>query len=170
MLPVPLFESVRRVRQKKVASNLIRWGRRRANWWVALLLPGLLLRALIPIGFMPMFGPDFSVRLALCEGYAPIPSMPADMSMDMSEPMSMGAHALHHSGGAPDADGNGPRSHQDHGTCPYAASPTLASLVALIDVPASVQPSAPCLISAPQVAHFEISPRAQSPRGPPLDV
>lgn len=132
------------------------------------MLPGLLLRALIPLGFMPMFGPDLSVGLTLCESYAPTASMPADMSMDMSDPMSVLAH--HHSGGAPGAGGNGPGSHQDRGTCPYAASATLASLVALIDVPASVQPSGPCLITAPQFAYFEISPRAQFPRGPPLAV
>jgi hypothetical protein len=137
---------------------------------VALVLPGLLLRALIPLGFMPMFGPDFGIRLALCEGYAPIPSMPAAMSMDMSEPMLMDMHAPHHSRGARDAAGNGPLSHQDHSTCPYGASPTLASLVALTNVPASVEHSAPCLPASPQFAYFEISPRAQSPRGPPLEV
>jgi hypothetical protein len=127
-------------------------------------LPGLLLRALIPLGFMPMFGPDLSVRLTLCESYAPVPAG-MDMSMDMSEPMSMGAH--HYSGSAPDSGRHGPLSHQDHGTCPYAASATLASPVALIEVPASIQPSPPCLTAAPQVSYFEISPRAQSQRGPP---
>jgi hypothetical protein len=144
--------------------------RRRTNWWVALLLPGLLLRALIPPGFMPMFGPHFSVQLTLCEGYAPAPPMAADMSMDMSEPMSMGTHAPPHAGGEPRTGGNGPLSHQDHGICPYAASSALATLVAMIDVPGSVEPTAPRLISAPQVAYSEISPRAQSPRGPPLEV
>jgi hypothetical protein len=39
----------------------------------------LLLRALIPVGFMPMFGPGFGVQLTLCEGYAPVPSTAMDM-------------------------------------------------------------------------------------------
>ena len=144
---------------------MIRWGRKRASWWVALVLPGLLLRALIPVGFMPMFGPGLSARLTLCEGYAPIPSMPMDMSMDMP----MGVPAQHHSGG-PAPGRNGPPSNQDHSTCPYGTSPTLALLPALTDVPVTVPASAPSLISDPQVAHFEIATRAQSPRGPPLEV
>ena len=114
------------------------------------MLPGLLLRALIPLGFMPMFGPDFSVQLTLCEGYAPVPSMAMDMSMDMP--------------------GNGTPSHQEHGTCPYGASPTLAALPALTAVSQVVQVAATSLVSSPQVNYFELSPRAQSPRGPPLPV
>jgi hypothetical protein len=73
------------------------------------LLPGLLLRSLIPVGFMPMFGPGLSVGLMLCPAYAPLPvaiSSPdgrvskkstahasMDMSaMDMSMEMPMAAH------------------------------------------------------------------------------
>jgi hypothetical protein len=52
---------------------VIGWGRKRKRWWAALVLPGLLLRALIPLGFMPMFGPGYSVGLMLCPAYAPIP-------------------------------------------------------------------------------------------------
>jgi hypothetical protein len=130
---------------------LIRCSRRRANWWVALVLPGLLLRALIPLGFMPMFGPDFSVRLTLCEGYAPVPAsmdVPMDMSMDMSMKMP-----------AP--------PHQEHGTCPYGASPTLAALPVLSALSATIQVSARPLIRTSQIISSEISPRAQSQRGPP---
>ncbi|MEA3174341.1 MAG: hypothetical protein QOF42_1752, partial [Gammaproteobacteria bacterium] len=36
---------------------------KRARGWLAVLLPVLLLRALIPVGFMPMIGPDHSIRL-----------------------------------------------------------------------------------------------------------
>jgi hypothetical protein len=138
--------------RQRVTGKLIRWNRRRTNWWVALVLPGLLLRALIPLGFMPMFGTDFSVQLTLCEGYAPVPA-----SMDMSMDMPMDGK-----GGVP--------SHQDHSSCPYGASPTLASLPALSAVAQSVQLSATPTLSSPQVTYFELSPRAQSPRGPPLQV
>ena len=41
--------------------------------WVALLLPALLLRSLIPLGFMPTFGPGYEVRFVVCECYAPTP-------------------------------------------------------------------------------------------------
>ena len=85
----------------KVDSYLVSWGRRRARLWVAFVLPGLLLRALIPVGFMPMFGPNFGVRITLCEGYAPVPSMPMDMSMDMPMDMPMSVPAQHHSPGDP---------------------------------------------------------------------
>jgi hypothetical protein len=149
---------------------LIRWGRGRARLWVAIVLPGMLLRALIPVGFMPMFGPDFGVQLKLCEGYAPVPSMPMDMSMDMPMDMPMSVPALHHSGGEPSSGKGGARSHQDHSTCPYRATPTFAALAALTTVPASSQASARSLSSSPQVAHFQMAPRAQSPRGPPLEV
>jgi hypothetical protein len=149
---------------------LIRWGRKRANWWVALLLPGLLLRALIPLGFMPAFGPGYSVRFMLCEGYAPVPTMAMDMSMDMPVDMPMSAPAPDQAAGESGSRTLGTHSHQDHSHCPYGASPTLASLVALTAQPAWVQPSVPAPITAPQVAHFEIAPRAQSPRGPPLPV
>jgi hypothetical protein len=154
----------------KVDSYLVSWGRRRARLGIAFVLPGLLLRAMIPVGFMPMFGPNFGVQLTLCEGYAPVPSMPMDMSMDMPMDMPMSAPAQHNSPGDPSAGKDGAPSHQDHSTCPYGASPTFAALAALAAVPAPVQASARPLISSPQISHFQIAPRAQSPRGPPLEV
>ena len=149
---------------------MIRWGRNRGICWVAMMLPGLLLRALIPLGFMPTFGPSLRVQLTLCEGYAPAPSTAMDMSMDMPMDMPMGVPVQHHPGGDPSPGGNRSPVHQDHGACPYGASPTLAALPALADVPVTVQPPAPSPISAPQVVSFEILPRAQSPRGPPVEV
>ena len=149
----------------------MRWGRKRANWWVALVLPGLALRSLIPVGFMPMFGPDFSVRLMLCEGYAPVPSMaipsmgmamPADMPMDISMDMPTGPLTQHPPHGSP--------GQQDHSACPYGASPALAAQPAFsilpVTMPRALEPPA----AAAQVTHIEIVPRAQSPRGPPVDV
>jgi len=134
--------------------------------WLAIVLPGLLLRALIPLGFMPMFGPGLSMQLTLCEGYAPLPSKPMDMSSDTSMDMSMSVPAQHHLG----PEGGGAPSHQDHNSCPYGASSALAALPTLTHAPVTVQVSAPALITSPQVAHFEIAARAQSPRGPPLAV
>jgi hypothetical protein len=127
--------------------------RKRVRWWVALLLPGLVLRALIPLGFMPMFGPDYGVRFVLCEGYAPVSGATAHMSMDM--PMD-----------APLDDGRVP-AHQDHNTCSYGSGPTLGGLPTLGVVLVTVQPAAEPAVAAPQVAYFKVSPRAQSSRGPP---
>jgi hypothetical protein len=144
---------------------LIRWGRRCSKLWVAIVLPGLLLRGLIPLGFMPMFGPGLGVQLMLCEGYAPLPSMATAMSADISmdRPMDMPVEA-------PGPAGGGSPPHHDHSACPYGTSPAHAALSAWTDMPLSAQPAAPAQISAPQIDHFEITPRAQSPRGPPLEV
>jgi hypothetical protein len=151
---------------------VIGWARNRTMRWVAIVLPGLLLRAMIPVGFMPMFGPQFSVRLALCEGYAPLPSTTMNMSTDMSMPMDvpMDMPAPHHPGGEPYTQGTVPLSHQDHSNCPYGASPALAALPAFNTTPLTLQLPAQAPTYAPQVEHFAIAPRAQSPRGPPLKV
>ncbi len=141
-----------------------RWGRKRASWWVAVVLPGLLLRALIPLGFMPMFGHGYGVRLALCEGYAPVPSMAMDMPADMPMDMPIGT-PMH-----PVSGGSRSPVHKDHSACPYGASPTLAALAPLPDVPLAAQPTERAAIWAPQIAHFAIAARAQSPRAPPSKV
>jgi hypothetical protein len=138
---------------------LIRWGRRRASWWIGLVLPGLLLRALIPIGFMPVFGAGFGVQLSMCDGYAPVAPTAMAMSADMPMNMPMAASALHHAGGG-----------SAHSLCPYGASPAVALLPILNDVPTIVPPCAQPLVAVPQITHFEIAPRTQSPRGPPLNA
>jgi hypothetical protein len=155
---------------------LIGWGRRRGSWWVAIVLPGFLLRSLIPIGFMPAFGPGLSARLMLCEGYAPVPSMfvstAMDMSSDMPMPMDMpmAGPAQHDPAGDSHSGGNHTPTHQDHSACPYGASPALAAPPLLAVVPPVIQPSPQALRQTPQVAHYQIAARAQSPRGPPLPV
>ena len=64
----------------------------------------------------------------------------------------------------------GAPAHQDHGTCPYAASPALAALPALTSLPLAMQAALPPAAATPQIAYFELVARAQSPRGPPLEV
>lgn len=135
--------------------------RKHVSWRVAILLP-ILLRALIPVGFMPMFAPDFGVRLVICDSYAAMPhaaSMPTDMPAGMHmDPLdkAMGPH------------GGGRPAHEDHGTCPYGSSPALGALPTLAIAPLLIQRSAQPAVAAAQVAYFEVSPRAQSPRGPPV--
>jgi hypothetical protein len=136
--------------------------RKRMSWRAAIVLP-FILRALIPIGFMPMFGPGFAVRLVVCEGYAPVPhSASTSMSMDMPADMptdDVGSTADPH-GGRPD--------HQDHGTCPFGSGPVVGIPAALGTLSLLTQRSAQPILKAPQVAHSEVSPRAQSPRAPPV--
>jgi hypothetical protein len=133
--------------------------RKQMRLWVALLLPALVLRALIPLGFMPTFGPGYDVRFVVCEGYAPLPG--ATYSMSMGMPMGMPMDA---------ASGNAPAPHQDHGTCPYGSAPALGGLPAFAIVLVSVQHVAERPASSAQVEYFVLSPRAQSPRGPPVAI
>jgi hypothetical protein len=128
------------------------------KWWAVIFLP-ILLRALIPVGFMPMFGPGFGVRMVVCDGYAPVPwtaAMPADMPM----PMDAGTSLSDPHSGAP--------VHDDHGSCPYGSAPALGALPTLASLPALlIQRSPERPAAAAQVVYVEVSPRAQSPRGPP---
>jgi hypothetical protein len=130
------------------------------TWWAVIFLP-ILLRALIPVGFMPMVGPGFTVQLVVCDGYAPVPwaaAMPADMPMDM--PMDMGSSSSDSHGGYP--------AHDDHGSCPYGSAPALGALPTLAILPTLlIHQSLESSLATAQVAHVEVSLRAQSPRGPP---
>jgi hypothetical protein len=138
---------------------LISAARKRRLGWVALLLPGLLLRSLIPVGFMPMFGPGMSIQLALCESYAPVPAaaMPAGMRMPDGSAMDMG----------PASSGHGTPSHQDHSACPYAASATVAAASPWYGFALARQRSVAASAGNAQIDHFQLAPRAQSPRAPP---
>jgi hypothetical protein len=153
--------------------SLLSWiNRKRVRWWVALLLPALVLRSLIPLGFMPMFGPGFGVQFVVCEGYAPVPGTAPSMSMDMAAgvPMdaAMGVPGHGHSDDGIAHPDTGTQGQHDHSTCPYGTSPALGGLPTLAVVLVAIEPAAELAVALPQVAYFEISPRAQSPRGPPV--
>jgi len=132
------------------------------TWRAVIFLP-ILLRALIPVGFMPMVGPGFTVQLVVCDGYAPVPkmaAMPADMPMDM--PMDMGMSTT-----SPDSHGGAP-GYDDHSNCPYGSAPALGALPALASLPALlIQRSPESSLATAQVAYVAVAPRSQSPRGPP---
>jgi hypothetical protein len=141
---------------------------------VALLLPGLLLRALIPIGFMPMAGPGFTVRIVMCPGYAPVPSAAAELAAPMNTPMDMSMDmpmdamdlpAQHPPDAAP--SGKPAPAHQDQGSCPYGASPALGALPEFATLQAAAPPPPVLAVPAAQIDFFTVSFRAQSPRGPP---
>jgi hypothetical protein len=132
------------------------------------MLPGLLLRSLIPLGFMPIFVPGYGMRLIVCESYAPLPGMASSMSAGMHR------HVHGHAATGSDnhlqqnvAPLDGAPAHQHYDTCPYSGSPALGGLpapaVSLVAIEPGVEPA---VISA-QVDYFKVSPRAQSSRGPP---
>jgi len=159
--------------------------RRSARCWAAVVLPGLLLRALIPVGFMPMFGPGRSVSLMLCPAYAPVPTVPSgvpahtsdhaaagssmDMSMDMGMDMPMDTPAASPAGDThSEPTSGGDPNHQDHSSyCPYRASATLAGIPTLFGVAAAEQTVTRIALPLPQISYFAIAPRAQSARAPP---
>ncbi len=133
--------------------------------WAVALLPCLLLRALIAIGFMPMFGPGMSIQMSLCAAYAPVAPPGAAVSM----PMRMAAPTRSHSHppGEPKSTGGTPHSPQDRSCCPYAASATLAAQSMFVDFPTTTERGMPPPVWDSQVARPEVAPRSQSARGPP---
>jgi hypothetical protein len=165
---------------------ILRLHRRRTHRWAVLLLPCLLLRSLIPVGFMPIFGPGLSVSLMLCPAYAPssttgtdsashdlkaaaaaAPSM--DMSMDMDMPMRGDAPAQSTQSGASPRSGSIP-DHQDHSSCPYAASAMLAGLPAVFAVAIAEQSITGLALPLPQITYFPPVARSQSARAPPVPI
>jgi hypothetical protein len=147
-----------------------KFGRKDLRFWVAVLLPGLLLRVLMPVGFMPMFGPDFSVQIILCDAYAPVPTAPSSSSMIMSMDMPMDA-SMDMSVHSPSSDAAKPGGvspeHQSHNTCLYGSAPSLGALPGPAVLPAVDQRPDELPVRTPQVDTFELLARAQSPRGPP---
>ncbi len=136
------------------------------------MLPGFLLRSLIPIGFMPMFGPGLHVSLMLCADYAPVPAAASDgssdigMSMRMDMPMDMPMASSTDSPTRPDQGRGAP--HQDHVSCPYGTGPAMAAMPVWATPSLRLaRPAEPAILAA-QVTALEIAARAQLPRGPPV--
>jgi len=126
---------------------------RRLAW---LLLPALLLRAVIPIGFMPLAGAD-GAYLGFCPGAGSLPASAEQLATHASH----FGHA-HHSGGVPGTPGT-----QHHPACVFSAGAAteFASLLSAA-LAASVSPP-----PAARVTSLIVLPtilRAQSSRGPPI--
>ena len=116
---------------------------------LALVLPALLLRGLIPIGFMPM-AVDGRLDIALCPGTVDAATFIA------------ASHAAH-------AQDHHQHNHQDHRSpaCPFALSGSAMPMPALLAhaIPA-VRTQEPRPI-ATSVFFVSAIARAQLPRGPP---
>jgi hypothetical protein len=122
---------------------------RRGRRWLALLLPFLLVRGLIPVGFMPMGGS--AGLIGLCPGAA---AMPPGMVMPQ--------HADHHGGGETGTDGAG------HAVCcPFALSATVAGAPALLHPLLADTVIGPAIERGFLSLHLPAILRAQSSRGPP---
>ncbi|HYL01700.1 MAG TPA: hypothetical protein VEU78_10925 [Steroidobacteraceae bacterium] len=127
--------------------------RRRRMLLALLVLPVLVLRALVPIGFMPVSDRG-SFHIDFCPGEAQPPGALA------AQPL---AHHHHHGG----ADHGAPAP-VSHAPCLFAlsASPAFAPAVAAL---ALVPPAATALATDPSSRVFlPAIVRAQTPRGPPF--
>jgi hypothetical protein len=129
--------------------------RKRRRRWALLALPALLLRALIPVGFMPVATADgFSIEF--CPDAGPLPAA-ASAAADPH------AHHHHHTEGGPDRS-----SASHHAPCPFAASATLAAApeAAAVAAPPALE-RAPGEADVSARAFVPSIVRAQSPRAPP---
>ena len=139
---------------------------RHVKWRAAIFLP-ILLRALIPVGFMPMVGPGLGIRLVICDGYAPAPSNTSSLSREM--PVDMATGTLTDSTPLHGGHSHGGHAHHEHrGTCPYGSAPALGALPSPAKLPPSVEQALQPAVGAAQVVDSKVSFRAQSPRGPPV--
>lgn len=138
-------------------------GRRRR--FATLLLPALLLRALIPLGFMPLLGGS-GLTIGFCPGEGALPSGLVAANVQLQH----AGHLGHDHGpvGAPHHGGSGDPARTGHDApCPFAATAKPAFAPALLALDTGVAPAAPSeALAAPTVFPPAIL-RAQSPRGPP---
>jgi hypothetical protein len=128
--------------------------RTRRQRLASLLLPALVLRALIPVGFMPLAGSG-GVHLGFCPGAGPVPAARSELARHAP-------HHAHHDGGAPGAPGT---SHQ--AACVFSAG---ASTV-FAETPSATLTAALAQAPAERAASLTVLPsilRAQSSRGPPI--
>jgi len=143
--------------------TVTRTSRRRRTLHLALcaaVLPALLLRALIPVGFMPVTDSG-GVSIALCPGEAALPpALPAEMLL----------HHAGHAHGARSSGHSGSRGSAHHAPCLFAtggaAALTPATTALVLSVPAAIR-----VRELPQSGVFLPSIlRAQAPRGPPASA
>ena len=126
----------------------------------ALLLPALLLRAFIPVGFMPMAGAG-GMSIVLCPGAAALPPGITHGGRSGHAPAHSGHGAGGPHGGAPQEPGSA-----GHATCAFATGAGMFAAVppaAAPPVPAAAPPGE----RATAASFVPAILRAQSPRAPP---
>jgi len=130
--------------------------RSRRQWLAWLLLPALLLRALIPAGFMPVAGAG-GPYLGFCPGAGELPPGVA----------APAAHASHHGHAHHGGDGRGVPGTPHHPACVFSAG----AATAFAAPPAEAIPGPALTSLTERIAAPIFLPailRAQSPRGPPI--
>ncbi len=138
-------------------------GRRRR--FATLLLPALLLRALIPFGFMPLLGGS-GLTIGFCPGEGALPAGLAAANVQLLHAAHQAQHN-HASGGAPHRGPEDPGRSSHEAPCAFAANakPVFApAILALTTGAAQVTPSE---ASAAPTVFLPTIVRTQSPRGPP---
>ena len=122
---------------------------------LALILPLLLLRLLVPAGFMPMGGAG-GLEIVLCPEAA---ALPPGLAM---------AHAGHHMQHAGHAGGTAPPAAEHHAPCLFAAgaAPAVPPAVLLAAASPAATTAAPLPAQARKIA-LPVTLRAQSARAPP---
>jgi hypothetical protein len=124
----------------------------------AIVLSALLLRALIPAGFMPMSGAG-GLSLGFCPGAG---AMPPGLSGEASPALQSTHGHAHHAGGAGSDPG---RAH--HYPCLFSIGAT-TTFAAAPTSPALIAPALKTLVGGfATVVFLPAILRAQSPRGPP---
>lgn len=135
--------------------------RSRGRRLVALLLPLLLVRALIPFGFMPVVAGG-GMTIGFCPGEADFP--PGMAAAHQSAAQHLDQKAGHHSPGHPGDPGGAAH----HAPCLFAASAAPAFAPAMLALAANdTHRARPAQWVAARVFLPTIL-RAQSPRAPPL--
>jgi len=136
------------------APRYQRTRQQRLSW---LLLSALVLRFMIPSGFMPFAGPT-GVYLGFCPGAGALPHGAAELATHATHP----GHAHHSAGGGPESPG---ASHYPGcifsagAATVFAAVPTAALVTS---VPTATVERVAARVSLPAIL------RAQSARGPPI--
>jgi hypothetical protein len=132
--------------------------RRRTALLALIVLPVLVLRALIPIGFMPVSDRG-GIHLDFCPGEAQPPGA-------LAGALAAGhlAHGHHHHGGAD----HGSPTPVSHAPCLFALSASPAFAPAIVALAVTPPAATPLAEATSRPVFLPAIVRAQSPRGPPF--
>ena len=140
-------------------------GRRRR--FATLLLPALLLRALIPFGFMPLTGVG-GLTIGFCPGEGALPAALAAANVKLLHAAQTGhLHHDHAFGGARHGGSGEPGRSAHEAPCVFAASAKPAFAPAILALEAAAPGARPHEAYAAPTIFLPTILRAQSPRGPP---
>lgn len=129
-----------------------------------MLLPALLLRAVIPFGFMPLLGGS-GLTIGFCPGEGALPAELAAANVQMLHAAHLShGHAL--GGGAHGGSGDPGRSSHEP-PCPFASSAKPAFAPAILALATGAAQAAPNEAFAAPAVFLPTILRAQTPRGPP---